>query len=124
MVIAGFQILDKLGRACFFQETFLLAVISIEVVFKIFFLTFSNANIQFAKKKFLQKTYIVAEALPTIFWVKFIDKKKFAKTVLNKNVETFIVHMTSFTSKIMIYPACEAQILLLLAKKVTVWLNI
>ena len=51
MVIAGFQVEDKLDRAQFFQELFLLAETNMKVVLRIFFLTFSNANIQFAKKE-------------------------------------------------------------------------
>ena len=51
MVLASFQLEDKLGRARFFQETFLLADISAEVVLGMPFLTFSNANIQFVKKE-------------------------------------------------------------------------
>ena len=45
MVIAGFQVEDKLGKIRFFQESFLLAKISIEVVLKMSFLTLSNTNI-------------------------------------------------------------------------------
>ena len=51
IVIATFQVIDKLSYAQFFQETFLLANISIEVVLSMSFLTFSNANVQFAEKK-------------------------------------------------------------------------
>ena len=51
MVIAAFQVLNKLGRFCFIQETFLLADISIEVVLSMTFLTFSNADVQFAEKE-------------------------------------------------------------------------
>ena len=51
MVIAGFQVEDKLSRARFFQKSFLLANISMEVVLRKLFLIFSNANMQFAKKK-------------------------------------------------------------------------
>ena len=51
MVLASFQVEDTLGRAQFFQETFLLADLSIEVVLGMPFLTLSNANIQFAQKK-------------------------------------------------------------------------
>ena len=43
--------IDKLARAQFFQETFLLANTTIEVVLEIPFLIFNNANIQFAEKK-------------------------------------------------------------------------
>ena len=45
MVLASFQVEDKLERAWFFQETFLLADISAEVVLGMPFLTFSNADV-------------------------------------------------------------------------------
>ena len=45
MVIAGFQLEDKLGRAQFFQESFLLAKTSMEGVLGMPFLTFNNADI-------------------------------------------------------------------------------
>ena len=45
MVIVAFQVLDKLTCFWFFQQTFLLANISIEVVLSISLLTFSNVNI-------------------------------------------------------------------------------
>ena len=51
MVLANFQVEDKLGRTRFFQETFLLANISTEVVLGMSFLTLSNADVQFVKKE-------------------------------------------------------------------------
>ena len=51
MVIDGFQVEDKLGKARFFQELFLLAKTSMKVVLKILFLTLSNADILFGEKK-------------------------------------------------------------------------
>ena len=45
IVLANFQVEDKLGRTRFFQETFLLANISIEVVLSMSFLILSNADI-------------------------------------------------------------------------------
>ena len=51
MVIAGIQVEDKLSRARFFQESFLLAETSMEVVLGMPFLIFSNADIPFAKKE-------------------------------------------------------------------------
>ena len=51
MVIAALQVVDKLGRSWFFQETFLLADISMEVVLGMAFFIFSNANVQFAEKE-------------------------------------------------------------------------
>ena len=45
MVLACFQVEDKLGRTQNFQKTFLLAKISVKVVLTMPFLTFSNADI-------------------------------------------------------------------------------
>ena len=45
MVIAAFQVVDKLCCFWFFQETFSLANISIKVVLGLPFFTFSNADV-------------------------------------------------------------------------------
>ena len=45
IVIAAFQMKDKFGRVRFFQETFLLADTSMEMVLRMPFFTFSNADI-------------------------------------------------------------------------------
>ena len=65
MILADFQVEDKLGRARFFQETFLLANISTEVVLGISFLILSNANIQFVEKELTWRSYTTVKALPT-----------------------------------------------------------
>ena len=73
------------------------------------FLTFSNANIQFARKKLTGRPYTVAKALPTTKQVEIIDKKEFTKAALDKNVEAFVVHMTSLSLTSMpIHPAQKA----------------
>ena len=51
MVLANFRMEDKLGRTRFFQETFLLANISAEVVLGMPFLTLSNADVQFVENE-------------------------------------------------------------------------
>ena len=51
MVLADFHMEDKLGKARFFQETFLLANIDAEVVLSMPFLTLNNADVQFVKKE-------------------------------------------------------------------------
>ena len=45
IVLASFQVEDKLKKARFFQELFLLADFSIKVVLRMPFLTFNNVNI-------------------------------------------------------------------------------
>ena len=65
MVIAGFQVQDKFVKARFFQKTFLVADTSMEVVFRIPFLTLSKFKVDFVKKELTWKAYIIAKALPT-----------------------------------------------------------
>ena len=65
MVIAGFAVKDKLGKVRFFQEIFLLANISLEVVLVMPFLTLSSVDIRFADRELAWRTYTAAEALPT-----------------------------------------------------------
>lgn len=51
MVLASFQVKDKLGRACVFQKTFLLTATSVNVILEMPFLTLNNADIHFAEKE-------------------------------------------------------------------------
>ena len=53
MVITDFQVENKLDKIRFFQESFLLAEISMEVVLGMPFLIFNNANIQFTEKELI-----------------------------------------------------------------------
>ena len=86
---------DKVGKARFFQETFLLADISVEMVLGMPFLTLSNADIQFLEKELTWRSYTTAKALPTTKRVELIDKKEFVKAALNENSETFVVHVAT-----------------------------
>ena len=51
IVSANFLLQDSLDSTQFFEETLLLADISIEVVLGILFLLFNNTNVKFAKLK-------------------------------------------------------------------------
>ena len=48
-----------------------------EMVLRMPFFTFSNANIQFVEKEPIWRSYTAAEALSTTKQVKLIDKKEF-----------------------------------------------
>ena len=120
MVIAPFQVLNKLGCFCFFQGTFLLANISMEIVLDMLFSTLSNADIQFIEKKLTWRTYTTKKALPNTCRINLINQKKFAKTVLHENIKAFIVYISSLGLRMTIYLVRKSQIALLLAKKVTV----
>lgn len=47
MIIVLFQIDNKDGKFCFFEKTFILAYISIDVAFGLFFLILSNIKVNF-----------------------------------------------------------------------------
>ncbi len=96
MASARFSIQDSLGRVWFFEETFLLADTSMEMVLRMPFLSFSNVDVEFAELgKLTWRTYKTAEVLPTTNWVKLIDKKEFARAALDENSETFVVHVSA-----------------------------
>ena len=120
IVLADFQVEDKLGRARFFQETFLLANINMEVVLGMLFLTFSNTDIQFIEKELTWRSYTTAEALLTIKRIEFIDKKEFAKVALDENSETFVIHVAFLNLVPRIYPDKKAQIAFLLIEEVKI----
>ena len=84
------------------------------------FLTFNNNNIQFAKKELTWRTYITKEVLPSTRRVELINQKEFAKVGLGKNIEIFVVHVSSLRSGMSIYLAKKAQMAFLLAEKVPI----
>ena len=120
MIMANFQIENKLGKAWFFQETFLLADISAEVVLSMPYLTLSNADVQFVEKAFTWRSYTTAEALPIIKQIELINKKEFAKVVLDENSETFVTHVVSLNLAFGIHPNRAVQIVSLLTKEVKI----
>ena len=112
IVIVDFTVKNKLRTVWFFQETFLLANIGLEMVLGIFFLTHSRANIRFTERKFVWRTYTAAEALPITKKVEIINKKKFAVVVLNANNEIFVMYIAVLAepTTMPIYPSYQAQV--------------
>lgn len=84
IILASFHIVDKLERAQFFEKNFLLANTNVEVVLSMLFLTLSNSDIQFTEKKLTQKSYIAAKTLSITKQMKLINKKNFAKAMLDE----------------------------------------
>ena len=108
MVITDCSVKDKLKKVQFFQETFLLANIGLEVVLGILFLTFSRADIWFTEQEFVWKICMAVEVLPTIKGVEIIDKKKFAIVALSANNKIFVRHVAALAEliTILIYLFC------------------
>lgn len=95
IVIAGFLTIDKWGKILYFEEIFMLANTSINIVLGIPFFALKNAGIKFDTESFTYKTYNAAEALLIVRRVKFINKHKFARATLNENSETLVVHIAA-----------------------------
>ena len=93
MVIADFQIEDKVDRPRFFQKTFLVANTKFKVILEMFFLKFSNADMSFDEKTLIWRIYTTNKALPITKQVQIIDKKNFVIAALDANSEMFVVHM-------------------------------
>lgn len=112
MVIAVFSIHDKARKICFFEETFLLANINIDVALGISFLTLSNTDIGFTDWELYWRSYNISEALPTICRIELIDQKEFAVASLGKDDKVFVVHMASLviSTEMTIHPFWIAQI--------------
>ena len=98
MVVTALSVTDKANRVRFFEETFLVANISPEVVLKIPFLTLSGADVDFLGRELRWKTYTAKEAFPTTKRVELVGKKEFAAAALDPESETFIVHVVSLSS--------------------------
>ena len=83
------------------------------------FLTLIRANVWFAERKFVWRTYTTAEALLTTIKKEIIDKKKFVAVALNADNEIFGVHIAALAEPmtIPIYPSYQAQVALLMSKK-------
>ena len=109
---------DKVNQVRFFEETFLLANVSPEIIFRIFFLTLSSINIDFLNRELRWRTYITKKTLPTTRHIKLVGKKEFAIATLNPEYKTFVIYVGSLNSTpLNIYFFRRPQISGLLAKE-------
>ena len=83
------------------------------MVLEIFFLTLSSADVSFSKRELTWRSYTIVKPLPITKQVKLIDKKEFAKAVLDVESKTFVMHISALKtplSRITIHPSKAAQI--------------
>lgn len=98
MVIAFFLIENKDGKSCFFEETFLLTDINMDVAFTIFFFTLSNVKVNFTDLELRWKLYTIAEVFLTKRQMELVKKKEFAIANLDQKNEIFVVYVTTLDS--------------------------
>ena len=88
---------DKDNRKRFFDESCLLADIKPDIVLKLFFLTMSNADIDFHTQDLQFSSYTTENILPTTRRVKLIGKKEFAAAAPNLEHKALIVHIVGLS---------------------------
>ena len=93
IVVAVFSVIDWADRVRFFEKTFLMANVSPNMVFGIFFFIPNSANINFLKKKLWWRSYIIEKALFTTKRVELVEKKEFTTAALNLEYETFVIYI-------------------------------
>ena len=98
IIVVAFLVINKVNRIRFFEKTFLVANISPKVVFRIFFLTLSSADIDFLIWKLWWKIYTIQKTFSNTRRVELVGKKKFAVVALNPEYETFVVYVMSLSS--------------------------
>ena len=98
MVVAAFSVTDQADRVKFFEETFLVANISPDVILEMLYFTLSGVDIDVPKWELWWRSYIIKEAFSTTKRVKLVRKKEFAIAALDPGHETFVVHVASFKS--------------------------
>lgn len=80
-----------------------------------FFLILNDADMQFIEKELTWRSYTPNKVLPMTRWMKFINKKEFAKVALDKNFKTFVVYVAALkalpASIIMIHLLWTVQII-------------
>ena len=100
MVVVAFSVTEKANRIRFFEETFLVANISLEVVLRMLFLILSGADVDFLGRELRWRTYAIREAILTTKRIELVGKKDFAAAALNLKSETFVVHIVSLSSDV------------------------
>ena len=124
IVVVVFSMVDKANRVRFFEETFLVANVSPEVVFEIPFLTLSGTDVDFSRQDLRWRNYTTKKALPTTRCIELVDKKEFAAVALNPEHETYIIHVESISSDALpsfspldVHPSRRSQISCLITKE-------
>ena len=86
----------------------------IEVVLNMLFLTLSSDDVSFSEREFNWRSYTTAKVPSTTKRVELIDKKKFAKAVLDTKSDLFVMHVSALEA-----PLSGMTIYLLRAAQIT-----
>lgn len=87
------------------------------VVLKMAFLAFSNANIHFDKSQLNWKSYTSSKLQLTIKQIEIVGKNNFARAAIDENVKKIVIHVAFLLT---LHPAKKAQITSLLITKIKI----
>ena len=93
IIVIAFSVMDKANRVRFFKKTFLVANVSLKVVFVMLFVTLSDMHVDFSGWELWWRPYTIEKALLTTRRVKIVGKKEFAAAALDLEHETYVVHV-------------------------------
>ena len=93
MVIADFQVENKVNKPRFFQENFLVANTKFEVILGVLFLKLSNAIVLYGEKIPTWRTNTINEVLFITKRIWTIYKIDFVIVVLNADSKIFVIHI-------------------------------
>ena len=102
MIVEAFLVVGNVNQIKFFEEIFLMANVSPEVVLEMLFLTLSNVDIDFSGRELRWRTYTTKEVFPTTKYIELVGKKEFAAATLDPKYKTYIIHVTSINSTLLI----------------------
>ena len=71
------------------------------------FFILNSADVQFNKREFNWRCYIISEALPATQRIEFINQKEFTKAALDEDIKTLVIYISSLSLglRMTIYPA-------------------
>ena len=95
MVDIAFLIKYEANQVRLFEETFLVANINLEIVFKMSFLTLNGVDVDFLRRELEWRTYTTKKTFLTTRHIKPVSKKVFAVAALDPEHETYVVHIGS-----------------------------
>ncbi len=87
MVVSTFSMSDKDGRERFFEESFLLADVRLDIVLGMLFLTISNPDVDFQARDLQWRSYTTGEVLLTTRQVELIGKKSSQQQLLTQSMK-------------------------------------
>ena len=117
---------DKANWVKFFEETFLIANINLEVVLGMLFFTLSGADVDFSVWRLRWRTYTTKEVISTTRRIELVGKKEFPVVALDAEHEIYVIHVVflGFTplsslgsTTLDVYPFRRPQIFGLIAEE-------